>query len=168
MIPRGYYTILPYAVSHLIRLTQERILKRPMNYFRRSRITWVWAERISQALESTADVNLRIHSGLILAVYFFWTGNFKKASYVMNIFREAEGAKGATALTQINILLTEAMYEWLAAADVRSCLNKVMQGLSLAETTGVHLWDYHLSCHWFSAALSAGDLASAEEMRRKL
>ncbi|OGW50927.1 MAG: hypothetical protein A2Z50_05670 [Nitrospirae bacterium RBG_19FT_COMBO_42_15] len=128
----------------------------------------VWAERISQALESTADVNLRIHSGLILAVYFFWTGNFKKASYVMNIFREAEGAKGATALTQINILLTEAMYEWLAAADVRSCLNKVMQGLSLAETTGVHLWDYHLSCHWFSAALSAGDLASAEEMRRKL
>ena len=86
----------------------------------------------------------------------------------MNIFREAEGAKGATALTQINILLTGAMYEWLVKADADSCLNKVMQGLNLAKATGVHLWDYHLSCHGLAAALCAGDFASAEEMHRKM
>ncbi|MFZ3089257.1 MAG: BTAD domain-containing putative transcriptional regulator [Nitrospirota bacterium] len=128
----------------------------------------VWVERTLQSVESAADVNLRIQSGLILAVYFFWTGNFKKAAYVMNIFHEAEGAKGATALTQINILLTEAMYEWLVKADARSCLNKVMQGLSLSEATGVHLWDYHLSCHGLAAALCAGDFVSAEEMHWKM
>ena len=128
----------------------------------------VWVEWTLQSVESAADVNLRIQSGLILAVYFFWTGNFKKAAYVMNIFREAEGAKGATALTQINILLTGAMYEWLVKADADSCLNKVMQGLNLAKATGVHLWDYHLSCHGLAAALCAGDFASAEEMHRKM
>ena len=128
----------------------------------------VWVERTFQALESTTDVNLQIQGGLFLAVYFFWTGNFKKAAYVMNIFREAEGAKGATALTQINILLTEAIYEWLVKADARSCLNKVMQGLNLSEATGVHLWDYRLSCHGLAAALCAGDFVSAEEMHRKM
>jgi len=128
----------------------------------------VWVERTFQALESTTDVNLQIQGGLFLAVYFFWTGNFKKAAYVMNIFREAEGAKGATALTQINILLTEAIYEWLVKADARSCLNKVMQGLNLSEATGVHLWDYRLSCHGLADALCAGDFVSAEEMHRKM
>lgn len=128
----------------------------------------VWVERTFQALESTTDVNLRIQGGLFLAVCFFWTGNFKKAAYVMNIFREAEGAKGATALTQINILLTGAMYEWLVKADAPSCLNKVMQGLNLAKTTGVHLWDYHLSCHGLAAALCAGDFAFAKEMHQKM
>jgi DNA-binding SARP family transcriptional activator len=128
----------------------------------------LWVEQTLQSVESTADVNLRIQGGLFLAVYFFWTGNFKKASYVMNIFREAEGAKGATAFTQINILWIGAVYEWLVKADAPSCLNKVMQGLNLAETTGVHIWDYHLLCYGLAAALSAGDLASAEEMRRKI
>jgi len=128
----------------------------------------VWVERTFQALGSTTDVNLRIQGGLFLAVYFFWTGNFKKAAYVMNIFREAEGAKGATALTQINILLTEAIYEWLVKADAESCLNKVMQGLNLAKATGVHLWDYRLSCHGLAAALCAGDFVSAKEMHQKM
>ena len=86
----------------------------------------------------------------------------------MNIFHEAEGAKGATALTQINILLTGAMYEWLVKVDAPSCLNKVMQGLNLAKETGVHLWDYHLFCHGLAAALCAGDFASAKEMHRKM
>ena len=53
----------------------------------------VWVERTFQALESTTDVNLRIQGGLFLAVWFFWTGNFKKAAYVMNIFREAGGGQ---------------------------------------------------------------------------
>ncbi|MBI5043846.1 MAG: hypothetical protein HZC10_08500, partial [Nitrospirae bacterium] len=107
----------------------------------------LWVEQTLQSVESTADVNLQIQGGLFLAIYFFWTGNFKKAAYVMNIFREAEGAKGATAFTQINILWIGAVYEWLVKADAPSCLNKVMQGLNLSETTGVHILDYHLLCY---------------------
>ena len=53
-------------------------------------------------------------------------------------------------------------------ADARSCLNKVMQGLKLSEATGVHLWDYHLSCHGLAAALCAGDFATAKEMHQKM
>ncbi len=126
-----------------------------------------WAGRTLQAIESTTDVNLRIHGGVFLALYYFWTSNFEKAAHVMNIFRESAGAKDATALTQINILLAEIWYEWFVRADASSCLEKVRYGLNLSEATAVHVWDYHFLCDGIAAALCDGDFASAEEMLKK-
>ncbi|WP_169703576.1 hypothetical protein [Candidatus Kuenenia stuttgartiensis] len=62
---------------------------------------------------------------------------------------------------------TKAMYAWLTGS-VESCLRTVSEALKLSCETGIHFWDHHLLSFAACAALSDGDIETANGMIRKI
>lgn len=68
---------------------------------------------------------------------------------------------------QIIAKFAEAMVAW-RAGNFAVCLNLTIEGLRLAQESGVHLWDCHLLCHGIASALSMNDQNRAEAMLRHM
>ncbi len=122
-----------------------------------------WAERAMAIALGSGDVRLRtfISSNLIL-YYSWWRGDTAKASLLVNNLNEHARSKDVSPLLRIGWTATASANAWLTAENERS-LSLMKSGLELAQTTGVHLWDFMLLTHGSLVSLNLGDLVSAEE-----
>jgi hypothetical protein len=52
-------------------------------------------------------------------------------------------------------------------ASCDACVRKVLETLELADKTGIHIWDAHITCHGLAAALSAGNFRDIEILNKR-
>ncbi|TVM00743.1 MAG: hypothetical protein CV080_06505 [Candidatus Kuenenia stuttgartiensis] len=126
-----------------------------------------WAHRVFLCLQECREVNLRLQLGFHLAVHYLWMGDFANVGIVINSI--SEGLRSETILPMERLLWenTKAMYAWLTGS-VESCLRTVSEALKLSCETGIHFWDHHLLSFAACAALSDGDIETANGMIRKI
>ena len=74
---------------------------------------------------------------------------------------------GAQPLERTTLKAVESMYHMLHA-DAERCLRAVLDGLEIADETGVALWSYHLLSNGVAGALGAGDLDTASELLERM
>lgn len=122
-----------------------------------------WEERAYQAMRLIPDRNLRINACLYLTVYNLWMGRTVRASVVVDVIRGDAEANDVTPAAALAARTTIALYEWMAGACDAS-LEAMRAGLALAEESGIRLWSIHLLEHGTAAALSKGDVKTADEL----
>jgi len=123
----------------------------------------VWAERAVTACETLTDAQLRLSTWLLLAINLNYTGQFEQAQAFLRPLRsQAEGPE-AQPLERTTLKAVESMFHMLNA-DAEPCLKAVVDGLEIADETGVHLWSYHLLSNGVAGALAVGDLDTASEL----
>jgi len=121
-----------------------------------------WEERAKRIVLTTNDIHLRMAiSSHLIFYYTWWSGDQAKAATLVNALRPAAQASEIDPLSLIVWRAIEAAYHWMAGHN-EDCLDAVDKGLHLAETTGVHLWDFMLSAQASFGTLTAGDLESAK------
>jgi DNA-binding SARP family transcriptional activator len=120
----------------------------------------VWAERVRQVVLKHPSSQLRIMLGNYLIIYYLWIGDFARAGLVIETLRPVSSLKENDPLTRQHWHVMEAMYSWFAA-DGKTCMQAVTNGLKNAEDSGIHLLDLYLLGQGVYSGLSLGDPSAA-------
>lgn len=122
-----------------------------------------WEQAAREMIDSDLPVALRISLGNHLMLYYSWIGDLAKAALVMEILRPGARQSGIEPLPLIIWRSMEAMFSWLSLLN-ESCLKEVEDGLDIARSSGVHLWDFMLYAQGMYGAINSGNLLKAEEL----
>jgi ATP/maltotriose-dependent transcriptional regulator MalT/DNA-binding SARP family transcriptional activator len=122
-----------------------------------------WAERALDACRSLTDAQLRLSTQLLLAINLNYTGQFARAREFLEPLRKQAERPEAQPLERTTLKAVESMFHMLNA-EARPCLRAVMDGLEIADESGVHLWSYQLLSNGVAGALAVGDLDTASEL----
>jgi ATP/maltotriose-dependent transcriptional regulator MalT/DNA-binding SARP family transcriptional activator len=126
-----------------------------------------WTERAFVILQSGADPVQRLIAGVYLCIYFTWMGEPRRARQSLDWLTSlVRGVPAPPLMTQL-VSATAGMYAWMAEADTAQSLALVEEALASGERSGVYVWQHHLLCHGAAAALSAGDLTTAQRLLRR-
>lgn len=112
------------------------------------------------------DINTRLMIGAHLSVHYFYTGDMAGAALVIDLLARLSASEGVSEMVGICVKTTDAFY-YLFAGSYQECLRNVYEGMRRADETGVHVWDWHIIGHGVAAALSAGDLETADSLFQK-
>lgn len=127
-----------------------------------------WEERAKRIVLTTNDIQLRMAiSSHLIFYYTWWSGEQAKAATLVNALRPAAQVSIVDPLSLIVWRAIEAAYHWMACHN-EDCLDAVDKGLHLAETTGVHLWDFMLSAQASFGTLTAGNLEAVKPYLRTM
>jgi len=121
----------------------------------------IWAQKTFDIMEETADPDLAAYISPYLVDYFLWTGNMERADLVAEKMAKAVDLKGSSPMTVIAAKLTAALNHWYHGR-VQFCLSAVTEGLKVAETKGVNVFNYFLFGHAAVCLLTSGDVKGAE------
>ncbi len=103
----------------------------------------VWSHRLGGMLEHIPDKNRRIAIATHYALYLGWMGEFEELTAVVERLKPSATIENVQAVHLIAWYQTEAMHYWLSA-DFEQSKKSVMAGLALADSSGIHLWDFIL------------------------
>lgn len=112
-----------------------------------------WAERALSLAERCPDISLKTRTLQALASHYIFMGDFSKAGLILNLLQEVVQSSHLPPLLTILIKTLEALYHW-RSGSFEECQRAVTQGLGLASSTGVHLWDPFLLGHVLFGRLS--------------
>ncbi len=121
----------------------------------------IWAQKTFDIMEETADADLASYISLYLVDYYLWTGNMERADLVAEKVARAVDLKSCSPMTVIAANLTAALNHWYHGR-VQFCLSAVTEGLKIAETKGVNVFNYFLYGHAAVCLLTSGDIKGAE------
>ena len=122
-----------------------------------------WVVRAEALTRKSANLNLRIFTMAYLALYHMWTGDHVKAGLTVQSLGRAASDQELTPLLRIVRHVMEAIYQVHATGGAAD-LAAVNAGIETSKATGVTIWNAVLLEQGASIALSAGDLARAEEL----
>lgn len=111
----------------------------------------LWAERVYALSQRCEDVNLKALILSNLIHHKIVVGKTGEAASLIDSCRRLAQSGDATPLAMLTLKWAESIYLTLIASYA-SCLKAVSEGLSLSESTGVHVKDFYLLGH---GALSA-------------
>ncbi|MDX1430887.1 MAG: BTAD domain-containing putative transcriptional regulator [Gammaproteobacteria bacterium] len=123
----------------------------------------LWAERAFHGARSLSDINARMSGELMIAITLNYTGQFERARALMDEMRVICDSPDVTPLALTVLKDVESMY-YMLTADHGQCLDAAHQGIAVCNSSGVHLWHYHLLSLGVAAALSAGDVEQAQTL----
>ncbi len=126
-----------------------------------------WADRAMSLTQKHPDPNLRVQACICVSTYNYFMG--EEAQGVLPARegkRIAQGA-GVSPLTLLGMKFIEIILHWLTAAPGSSS-HLISEGLSIAEKTGVHVYDSMLYSYAVYDFLTKGHLAGAGELLRKM
>ncbi|HHH38957.1 MAG TPA: hypothetical protein ENK50_05215 [Sedimenticola sp.] len=129
--------------------------------------TDLWAGQVEERCLRSGNMDLRMRAAYALTLYRMWSADFVGARLVIDSLPKGEVWRTASPLVQMQILVTEAMYRWLAA-EPETALARVEEGVGLAERTGVFVGVDQLLEHGTAAALTLADHARAESLLARL
>ncbi len=116
-----------------------------------------WAERIHRHVRKSSDGNYRIMIGNQLALYhLWWTGDHAKLSVIMDLLRPSPENPAITPLARIIWLTIEGLESWIKA-DFEKGLRNYHEGRRVADTSGVHIWDFMLYMLGICCYLGSGN-----------
>jgi len=127
----------------------------------------IWCQKTFDIMEETADPDLAAYISLYLVDYFLWTGNMVRADLVAEKIAKTVDIKSCSPMTVIASKLTEALNHWYHGR-VQFCLSAVTEGLKVAETKGVNVFNYFLFGHAAIGLLTSGDVKGAESYIKQM
>ncbi len=155
-LPLGIHAMV--AVHMLIALTQRK----PDHP---DALTW-----IEQALSLSGkqpDIGLRIQAYSYACMYYLWTGEHAKAELLMRESTELVRLPGASPLALLGWKLMEIIYDWFTGSP-ESTGSLVSEALRVAQTTGVHVFDFLLHSYGIASFLSGGEFTRAADLLTKM
>jgi two-component SAPR family response regulator len=121
-----------------------------------------WAEQGLSLLKNISDANLKAHIIFVLMTRLLYSGELTKAELLIDSLREVISSFDITVFQMILMRVLRSFYCMLAAKFDESC-KAAAEGLQLASTSGIHIFDIFLAAHGAFAALSIGDMKRADE-----
>jgi LuxR family transcriptional regulator, maltose regulon positive regulatory protein len=112
------------------------------------------------ASDHSVPLPVRVVIAHWLTVWCAMRGENAQAEAVVDAISSLARAEGVPPLTALTWLNAEAVHCWHVGAPSRAA-RAVGEGLALARTTGVHVWDHNLQLESVTAALAADDLGEA-------
>lgn len=113
------------------------------------------------------DFNVRLATGVYLAVFNLWSGEIRRASFITERLELLSRSAPASDLTIYTIKTTQALVDFFTAS-FSSCRQRVFQALQVAEEEGIRALYLHVMGHGVVAALSDGDLKTVEILLAKM
>lgn len=126
-----------------------------------------WVRKASTLVRECGDVQVRLHGSLYLFLYFIWVGDFPGARGVVESTRR--WISSSTSFPQRRILfhLFEARLH-CGVAQFDDSIRSAARGLEIADTSGIHLWDFLLLGEKTSSFLGKGDTDSASATLQRM
>ncbi|HWS15258.1 MAG TPA: BTAD domain-containing putative transcriptional regulator, partial [Candidatus Methylomirabilis sp.] len=120
-----------------------------------------WADRALELSRTGKDVSTRIEALIHLASYRYGGGELRELEVLLDSLREVIRRPDVSPLARLTVSWVEAAQANLASRSDR-CIEVVREGLSLAESTGVHVMDFMLMGQGALCSLKSGDFATAK------
>ncbi|MBI5038911.1 MAG: tetratricopeptide repeat protein [Nitrospirae bacterium] len=126
-----------------------------------------WAERVHTLLQGCHNIGVKVPALVNLAYYRARLGDFEAAEAIIASFQKY--SKDRDAMPQLVLLMKwmESTYLSLTGAHER-CLGVVLDAVHIADSTGVHVFDFVLLGHGVLSALNAGDFQTAERFLNRM
>jgi DNA-binding SARP family transcriptional activator len=127
-----------------------------------------WADRIFSLARGNNDPAYRIMVGNHLALYhLWWTGNHPKLGMVMDLLQPPGRGENLPPLAQIIWICLRGLQEW-AAGFSSQAQQSYEEGLSIANHSGVHVWDFMLYFLGAVSCLGEGDSRTGKKLLEQL
>jgi ATP/maltotriose-dependent transcriptional regulator MalT len=119
-----------------------------------------WVERARRIASDGADPRLQAFVNVYLELYYLWVGDHAGAEIVLKGVRESTASPDASPLARILGRIIEAVYR-VRMAEHAQCRRAVEEGLEIATSSGVVIWNSQLFSQGALNALGEGDLGEA-------
>jgi hypothetical protein len=127
-----------------------------------------WEERALQLALSPADPSLRLMASRVLGLYYgWWAMDLSRARLLLDALRPLSTGKQTEPVNAIFWQIADANYQ-LHLSRIGACQAAVDRGLAISAESGLRIWDSLLLALRCWAALSTGDLATAERTLEKM
>ncbi len=127
----------------------------------------IWEKRSLDVLRSNVNLGLRRKAGVYLTSHYLRAGDFAKASFTLDMFRKAVKSGRTSDMVMLAFKSMEAIYNTFTAS-CENYLDLVFKTIKLGDKTGIRVWEPHVTGHGIVAALSRGDLATADVLLHKI
>ena len=120
-----------------------------------------WRDAVAGVVEGATDFATQIMLGAHLIFYdIWWTGNLSRATNLRNRLQSMIDKGAVPPLIRITWHSIEAAYYWVVGQN-EAGRQSVEQGLALAESSGIHLWDVMMLGQGVWSTITAGQLSEA-------
>ena len=126
-----------------------------------------WADRARAVALTSTNIRLKSFINVYLELYYLWSGDHSGAEVVIAGVRESASTGDASPLAQILGRVIEAVYQ-VRMGKHDLCRKAVEDGLAIAATTGVVIWNSQLYSQGAINALSEENAAEAEGYLQKM
>jgi len=126
-----------------------------------------WGERVYEIFQTSRDVPVRLQAAIVLVSGIVWTGRFAKVTEIIESIRALANAPQESPFVLTTLHVVESMNHMLDGQYER-CMEAVSNGLEVAKTSGIHIWENSTLLNGAGGALAEGDLATAEELLGRL
>ena len=126
-----------------------------------------WGERVYHIFHRATETPVRLQAAIVLVSSIVWTGRFAKVTEIIESIRQIahEPQESPFVLTTLHVV--ESM-NYMLDGQYDRCMEAVRNGLEVAKTSGVHIWENSTLLNGAGGALGEGDLETAEELLSQL
>jgi tetratricopeptide (TPR) repeat protein len=126
-----------------------------------------WRDRAAPLVRGSADINFRLQSAVHLLVHDLWSGNYGRATFMLELILGMARSQTISPMTDITIMNARVLYAFFTGAW-ESGITLALDALQVADETGVDVWDCQLLGNGASCALSWGDSAMADDLLKRM
>ncbi len=127
----------------------------------------MWLDRVLLVAQRSTDMRAKSFIYTYLELYYLWVGDHAGAEWVVAALQKLTSSIDVPPLARITGKIVEAVYQVrMARHDL--CLRTVAEGLEIAHSTGILVWNSQLFSQGVANALNAGDAAGAEIYLQKM
>ena len=124
----------------------------------------LWAKRVERLLDQLPDDNLRVAMAAFYLHYLATIGELSHANLILDRIKPCATLAKVKPVNLIAWQQSEAMYYWLMT-DFKASQKALDTGLALAQSSGVHLWDFVLLVQ---AAYTGFESANKQQRQQQL
>lgn len=126
-----------------------------------------WGERVYHIFHRATETPVRLQAAIVLVSSIVWTGRFAKVTEIIESIRRIahEPQESPFVLTTLHVV--ESM-NYMLNGQYDRCMEAVRNGLEVAKTSGVHIWENSTLLNGAGGALGEGDLETAEKLLGQL
>jgi LuxR family transcriptional regulator, maltose regulon positive regulatory protein len=126
-----------------------------------------WQERLASLLPQT-DFATRLQAGVVTSLRHVWTGDYHQNRLLLDQLRgELRHAVNPPPLPVLTLKFLEALHGFLTV-EPGPCRAAISDGLALASSSGVYVWNHHFLFCAVEIALIEGDCGEARSLLRDL
>ncbi len=126
-----------------------------------------WVDRAYSASLKSSNPNQKMSVQTFVAISYMWAGYFLKAKEIIDSMKKLTASPDISPSTLIMLKNAESMY-FMLTGNHNKCLKAMHQGLKIAQTTGVTLWNYQLIINGIGGSLISGDMDTANQLLKEI
>jgi LuxR family maltose regulon positive regulatory protein len=127
-----------------------------------------WIERSLELARSVADIGIQMKAFSHALMYFGLMGKLARSLEIINEAAAVTSGTGASPLTSIVIKCYEGVTYLFSAEYYDKALRSIVEGLEIAEKTGVHVLDNYIYSTGIYVYLCIGNMDKARECLKKM